>query len=50
MRQYVKKGTDLKRIKNEDITFAQARINHWFKKYLGVKHPAVIFKEMALAA
>lgn len=50
LRQYVKKGTDLTMVTDEDITFAQARINHRPKKCLGFKQPAIIFKEMALAA
>lgn len=50
LRQYVKKGTDLRMVTDEDILFAQTRINHRPKKCLGFKQPAVIFKEMALAA
>ncbi|HIF9086907.1 TPA: IS30 family transposase, partial [Photobacterium damselae] len=49
LRQYVKKGTDLKTVTDEDIQFAQSRINNRPKKCLGFKQPAVIFKQMAMA-
>ncbi len=50
LRQYVKKGTDLRTVTDDDIQFAQSRINNRPKKCLGFKQPAVIFKEMAMAA
>ncbi|KJF91720.1 hypothetical protein UB42_00090 [Photobacterium leiognathi] len=50
LRQYVKKGRDLRTVTDDDIQFAQSRINNHPKKCLGFKQPAVIFKEMAMAA
>ncbi|GAD91432.1 putative transposase [Vibrio halioticoli NBRC 102217] len=50
LRQYVKKGTDLRTVKDDDIAFAQSRINLRPKKCLGFKQPAVIFKELAKVA
>ncbi|WP_097355937.1 hypothetical protein [Candidatus Enterovibrio escicola] len=35
LKQYVKKMIDLRIVTDKYITFAQARINHRFKKYLG---------------
>ncbi|WP_432458936.1 IS30 family transposase [Agarivorans sp. QJM3NY_25] len=50
LRQYVKKGTDLRTVSDEDIERAQRRINYRPKKCLGFKQPAVIFKEIMEAA
>lgn len=50
LRQYVPKGTDLRRVTEERIHFAMRRINHRPKKCLGFKQPAVVFKEMCLVA
>lgn len=50
LRQYVKKGTDLRTVSDGDINRAQQRINYRPKKCLGFKQPAVIFKEMIEAA
>ncbi|MEZ9667355.1 IS30 family transposase, partial [Vibrio breoganii] len=50
LRQYVKKGTDLRTVSDEDIERAQHRINYRPKKCLGFKQPAVIFQEMMSAA
>lgn len=50
LRQYVKKGTDLILVCDEDIALAQDRINYRPKKCLGFKQPAIIFKDMAQAA
>lgn len=50
LRQYVKKGTDLRTVTDNDIEFAQSRLNLRPKKSLGFKLPAVIFKEMAVVA
>lgn len=50
LRQYVKKGTDLRTVTDEDIQFAQSRINNRPKKCLGFKQPVVIFKELTVAA
>lgn len=50
LRQYVKKGTDLRKVTENDVQFAQSRINHRPKKCLGFKQPAVVFKELAMAA
>ena len=49
LRQYVKKGTDLRTLTDDDIEFAQSRLNNRPKKCLGFKQPAIIFKEMAMA-
>ncbi|MCQ1060105.1 IS30 family transposase, partial [Photobacterium sp. ZSDE20] len=49
-RQYVKKGTDLRTVTDEDIELAQSRINNRPKKCLGFKQPSVVFKTMAMAA
>ncbi|WP_261872596.1 IS30 family transposase [Vibrio rarus] len=46
LRQYVKKGTDLRTVSDDDIERAQQRINYRPKKCLGFKQPAVIFREM----
>ncbi len=40
----------LRTVTDDDIQFAQSRINNRPKKCLGFKQPAVIFKEMAMAA
>ncbi|MEZ9542699.1 IS30 family transposase [Vibrio sp. 10N.286.48.C11] len=50
LRQYVKKGTDLRTVSDDDIERAQQRINYRPKKCLGFKQPAVVFKEMMKAA
>ncbi|MDE1327192.1 IS30 family transposase [Vibrio aestuarianus] len=50
LRQYVKKGTDLTTVTDSDIEFAVSRINYRPKKCLDFKQPAIIFKEMAVAA
>ena len=50
LRQYVKKGTDLILVCDEDIALAQDRINYRPKKCLGFKQLAIIFKDMAQAA
>jgi len=50
LRQYVKKGSDLRQVTDEYIQFAQSRINNRPRKCLGFKQPAVIFKELAMAA
>jgi IS30 family transposase len=46
----VKKGSDLRQVTDEYIQFAQSRINNRPRKCLGFKQPAVIFKELAMAA
>ncbi|NAZ93007.1 IS30 family transposase, partial [Vibrio toranzoniae] len=46
----VKKGTDLTTVTDSDIEFAVSRINYRPKKCLDFKQPAIVFKEMALAA
>lgn len=48
--QYVKKGTDLTTVTDSDIEFAVSRINDRPKKCLDFKQPAIVFKEMVLAA
>ena len=50
LRQYVKKGTDLTTVTDSDIEFAVSRINYRPKKCLDFKQPAIVFKEMVLAA
>ncbi|MEZ9897593.1 IS30 family transposase [Vibrio breoganii] len=50
LRQYVKKGTDLTTVTDSDIEFAVSRINYRPKKCLDFKQPAIVFKEMTLAA
>ncbi|ELB2803425.1 IS30 family transposase [Vibrio alginolyticus] len=50
LRQYVKKGTDLTTVTDSDIDFALSRINYRPRKCLGFKQPAIVFKELALAA
>lgn len=50
LRQYIKKGTDLRMVTDEEVLFAQNRINSRPKKCLGFKQPAVIFNDYALAA
>lgn len=50
LRQYIKKGTDLRQVTDRDIKFAQSRINYRPRKCLGFKQPAIIFKEQGMAA
>ena len=50
LRQYVKKGTDLRTVTDSDIEFALLRINYRPRKCLDFKQPAIVFKEVALAA
>ncbi|MBJ7536733.1 IS30 family transposase [Marinomonas transparens] len=50
LRQYVKKGTDLREIEDDMIHWAMTRINYRPRKCLGFKQPAIVFKEMCLAA
>ncbi|WCN09146.1 IS30 family transposase [Marinomonas mediterranea] len=50
LRQYVRKGTDLREIEDDMIHWAMTRINYRPRKCLGFKQPAVVFKEMCLAA
>ena len=50
LRQYVKKGADLTTVTDSDIELAVSRINNRPKKCLGFKQPAIVFKEMVLAA
>lgn len=50
LRQYIKKGTDLREVSDVDVEFAMSRINYRPKKCLGFKQPAVVFKEMMQAA
>ncbi|EGU41129.1 IS30 family transposase [Vibrio scophthalmi LMG 19158] len=50
LRQYVKKGTDLTTVTDSDNDFAISRINYRPKKCLDFKQPAIVFKEIAVAA
>lgn len=50
LRQYIKKGTDLRSVSNDEVELAQLRINYRPKKCLGFKQPAAIFNKMVLAA
>jgi IS30 family transposase len=47
LRQYVKKGSDLRTVSDDIILFAQNRINYRPKKCLKFKQPAVVFKQLA---
>lgn len=47
LRQYVKKGVDLRLVSDELIEFAQNRINYRPKKCLKFKQPAVVFHQLA---
>ena len=50
LRQYVPKGSDWRQVSEDEMSLAMARINYRPKKCLGFKPPAVIFKEMCMAA
>jgi len=50
LRKYVPKSIDLRCVKEERINFAMGRINYHPRKYLGFKQPAMVFKELCLAA
>lgn len=50
LRQYIKKGTDLREVSDADVEFAMSRINYRPRKCLSFKQPAVVFKEMTQAA
>ncbi len=50
LRQYIKKGTDLRTVSYDEIELAQLRINYLPKKCLRFKQPAVIFNKMVLVA
>ncbi|MGR3972949.1 transposase, partial [Shewanella sp. 1180_01] len=47
LRQYVKKGTDLRTVSDETILFAMNRINYRPRKCLKFKQPAVVFRQLA---
>ena len=50
LRQYVPKGTDLRKIDEDWVNFAMKQINHRPKKCLGFKQPAIVFKALCSAA
>ena len=50
LRQYVRKGSNIRELGDDVISFAMARINFRPKKCLGFRQPAIIFKEMCMAA
>ena len=50
LRQYVKKGTDLRLVNDDHISFALNRINLRPKKCLGFKQPSVVFHREVMAA
>lgn len=50
LRQYIKKGTDLRTVTDADIAFALSRINNRPRKCLEFKQPSVIFNQMTMAA
>ena len=50
LRQYVRKGSNIRELGDDVISLAMARINFRPKKCLGFRQPAVIFKEMCMAA
>ncbi len=47
LRQYVKKGSDLRTVSDDMILFAQNRINYRPKKCLKFKQRAIVFKQLA---
>lgn len=50
LRQYIPKGTDLRKIDEDWINYAMKQINHRPKKCLGFKQPAIVFKALCSAA
>jgi IS30 family transposase len=50
LRQYIKKGTDLRNVTDAQIKQIERAINRRPRKCLGFKQPAVVFKEMRKAA
>lgn len=50
LRQYIPKGSDLRRVTNEDVRQAEQRLNLRPRKCLGFKQPEVIFRELLQAA
>jgi len=50
LRQYIKKGTDLRTITDEQLSQIEREINLRPRKCLGFKQPAVVFEEMCRAA
>jgi IS30 family transposase len=50
LRQYIKKGTDLRTITDEQLSQIEREINLRPRTFLGFKQPAVVFEEMSRAA
>ena len=50
LRPLTAKGSDWRKVNEDEMSLAMARINYRLKKCLGFKQPAVIFKEMCMAA
>jgi IS30 family transposase len=50
LRQYIKKGTDLRTITDKDIQRIERSLNLGPRKCLGYKQPAEVFKELRKAA
>jgi len=50
LRQYIKKGTDLRTVTDEQLPRIEREINLRPRKCLGFKQPAVVFEEMSHAA
>ncbi len=43
LRQYIQKGTNLRTITDEDVRWAEKRLNLRPRKYLGFRQPEVVF-------
>ncbi|MNF75981.1 Integrase core domain protein [compost metagenome] len=50
LRQYIPKGTDLRRVSEEDLTRYQRALNSRPRKCLGYRQPSVVFAELRKAA
>jgi len=45
LRQYIPKSTDLRMITDEDVRWAEKRLNLRSRKYLGFRQPEIVFNE-----
>lgn len=50
LRQYIRKGTDLKTVSDEELSLIEKQINLRPRKCLGFRQPAVVFDELLNAA
>jgi IS30 family transposase len=50
LRQFIPKGTDLRLITDEDVRWAERRLNLRPRKCLGFRQPEMVFKEYLQAA